>query len=181
MKAIWKPSASFGRPIRYIILHGTGMVSEQAALERLCSVAHPVSCHYFIGADGNLYQLVEDKEIAWHAGVSQWGKDKSLNFTSLGIELFNPSAGNQVPYTEAQYQRLIELLEYLLPKYQIPKENVLGHSDIAPGRKTDPGYLFDWKRLYIEGVAKPTLQSEILRGNIITTKGELFSQFKNMT
>jgi N-acetylmuramoyl-L-alanine amidase len=181
MQSIWKPSASFGRPIRYIILHGTGMASEQAALERLCSIDHPVSSHYFIGANGNLYQLVEDKEIAWHAGISEWGKDKSLNFTSLGVELFNPSAGNKSPYTEAQYQALIKLLENLLQQYQIPEENVLGHSDIAPGRKTDPGYLFDWQRLYRAGVALPTPRATRLREHIIATKGKLRSSPKVVT
>lgn len=177
MEYVWKPSPSFGRPIRYVILHGTGMQSEEAALERLCSPEHPISCHYFIGERGCLYQLIDDKEIAWHAGESWWGKDKSLNFTSIGIELYNPTAGNGINYTEAQYQTLIQLLQLLLSKYNISKENVLGHSDIAHGRKTDPGWLFDWDRLYRSGVAKDTPRSRYLREYIISTKGQFHSTF----
>jgi N-acetylmuramoyl-L-alanine amidase len=148
----WKKSPNFGRPIRYIIIHGTGLTSDKEALSYLRDKSKEVSCHYFIDSKGTLFQLVRDSDIAWHAGESFWGNDKSLNFTSLGIELFNPSAGNGKAYTAQQYRTLIKLLNLLINKYDIPVSNVLGHCDIAPDRKTDPGYLFDWDRLYYANV-----------------------------
>lgn len=144
---VWMPSPNFGRPIRYIIIHGTGMKSNEDALNRLRDPLFQVSSHYFIDSRGNNYQLVKESEIAWHAGESCWGKDRSINFTSIGIELFNPTAGKATPYNDEQYITLISLLKYLLEKYNIQLENVLGHSDIAPDRKTDPGEYFDWERL----------------------------------
>ncbi len=146
-KIIFSYSPNFGRPIRYIIIHGSGMNSDKEVLERLCSPDSKVSCHYMICQDGTIHQLVDDREIAWHAGVSKWKKDKSLNFTSLGIELFNSSAGNRSPYKKEQYCALLELLKYLISTYSIPLDNILGHSDIAPDRKSDPGVYFDWYRV----------------------------------
>lgn len=137
-------SPNFGRDIRYIIIHGTGMKSADMALSWLCNPESKVSCHYFIDDKGNVTQLVEDSDVAWHAGVSQWKDDRSLNYTSIGIELFNPSAGNRYPYSEAQYKSLLYLLKLLMEKYSIPKRNILGHSDIAPMRKNDPGVYFNW-------------------------------------
>jgi N-acetyl-anhydromuramyl-L-alanine amidase AmpD len=121
----------------------------------LCSKEHEVSAHYFISSYGVIYQLVKDEDVAWHAGVSAWGDMKSLNFNSIGIEIFNSTAGNSLPYKGLQYKALYRLMAFLLYVYKIPIKNVLGHSDIAPDRKTDPGYLFHWQGLYSRGFAEP--------------------------
>ena len=128
------------------------MTCDDEALKRLCDPVAEVSCHYFIQQDGTVLQLVKDEDVAWHAGVSQWQNFNGLNATSLGIELSN--AGHQA-YTEEQYQALISLLHVLVESYNIPPKCILAHSDVSPGRKDDPGLLFNWGRLYNEGIAAP--------------------------
>lgn len=157
-KFIWRPSSNFSfrnQSINSIILHGTGMKNDAEVLERLCSTQHEVSAHYFISLHGVIYQLVKDEDVAWHAGVSAWKNMQSLNFNSIGIELFNSTAGNGVAYHPLQYKALYKLMSYLIYTYKIPIENVLAHSDIAPDRRTDPGYLFSWNGLYLRGLGKP--------------------------
>ncbi len=157
MKAIWRPSPNHSprtEAIKYIVLHGTWMSCAQSALDRLCDPAAEVSCHYLIDEKGALYQLVKDSEAAWHAGISAWKDDVSLNQSSLGIELAH-SGDVTVPYTEAQYETLIELLGVLLTAHRIAPTHVLAHSDIAPDRKNDPGPQFDWNKLYSAKVAQP--------------------------
>tara|TARA_R110000868_G_scaffold218576_2_gene469199 strand:+ start:126236 stop:126799 length:564 start_codon:yes stop_codon:yes gene_type:complete len=159
MKPIWKPSPNFSKreqEIKYIVLHGTWMDSTQAALDRLCSEEAGVSCHYLIDEEGKLYQLVKDTCVAWHAGISAWKNDVSINQYSLGIELSNP--GNGVKYTEAQYKTLTILLKVLLSIHHLDGTAVLAHSDIAPDRKDDPGVAFDWNRLYESGAALPIIE-----------------------
>lgn len=152
------------QPIQFVILHGTWMDSDEAALARLTDPQSKVSCHYYIDYQGNLIQLVADDMVAWHAGKSHWGDIEGLNAHSLGIEIANPGDGSgegaplvdQVrPYTPAQYDTLRQLLNYLMHKHNVLPENVLGHSDIAPGRKTDPGDHFDWNELAALGIEKP--------------------------
>ncbi len=137
-----------GRPIRYIIIHGTGMKSEEQVINHFRDKDAEVSSHYLIGEDGKIVQFVRDSEIAWHAGKSKWKNERSLNFSSIGIELFNKSAGKCDAYTDRQYVVLISLLTHLVNKYKILPKNILGHSDVAPNRKTDPGECFDWDRLF---------------------------------
>ena len=136
------------KEIKFIIIHYTGMKSEKAAIDRLTNVQSEVSSHYFINKNGNITLLVPELYIAWHAGKSKW-KDKSfLNKNSIGIEITNP--GHRFEYknfTNKQINSIVILIKYLLNKYKISKKNVLGHSDIAPDRKKDPGEKFPWEYL----------------------------------
>ena len=124
------------------------MKSEKAAIDRLTNIQSQVSSHYFINKNGNITLLVPELYIAWHAGKSKW-KDKSLlNKNSIGIEITNP--GHRFEYknfTNKQINSIVILIKYLLNKYKISKKNVLGHSDIAPDRKKDPGEKFPWEYL----------------------------------
>ena len=154
MKLIKHPSPNYGlrrkhTEIEFIILHYTAMSTEKS-LKRLCDPVNEVSCHYLIDPSGICYQLVDDGKRAWHAGKSYWRGYHDLNSRSLGVELVN--SGNE-EYPEAQMTSLIRLLQYLIESYKIPPKNVLGHSDIAPSRKLDPGKWFEWKKLSIGGVA----------------------------
>ena len=131
-----------------IIIHYTGMQNAQSALNYLCSHRSRVSSHYFINEKGKLWQLVDDNNVAWHAGVSKWLDRKNLNETSIGIELVNP--GHEHGYqefTNDQYKTLEELIKSLIDKFDIKIDRILGHSDIAPSRKLDPGEKFNWHKL----------------------------------
>ena len=138
---------SFKRKITYIIIHYTDMKTLQSAIKRLQSKVAKVSCHYVISKRGTIYQMVNDKDIAWHAGVSKWGNDINLNDKSIGIELANNGIED---FPAKQIKSLIKLLKKLKKKYKISKNKVLGHSHIAPGRKFDPGPKFPWKILFRE-------------------------------
>jgi len=134
--------------IRFIIIHYTGMKSEKNALNRLTNIQSEVSSHYFITKNGNITLLVPELYIAWHAGKSKWKGQSLLNKNSIGIEITNP--GHRFGYknfTNKQINSLVILIKYLLNKYKIIKKNVLGHSDIAPDRKKDPGEKFPWEHL----------------------------------
>ena len=134
--------------VKYLIFHYTGMRSENAAIKRLTSKSSKVSCHYLIKKNGAIIKIVPDLYIAWHAGISSWKKDKSLNSNSIGIEISNP--GHDYKYknfSQKQITSIIYLSKNLKKKYKIKKENILGHSDIAPLRKKDPGEKFPWKLL----------------------------------
>ena len=136
------------RDIRYLIIHYSGMQSGRVSMDRLKNPKSKVSCHYFIERNGGIFRMVKDNKIAWHAGKSKW-KDKSfLNKNSIGIEITNP--GHRFEYknfTNKQINSIVILIKYLLNKYRISKKNVLGHSDIAPDRKKDPGEKFPWEYL----------------------------------
>ena len=124
------------------------MQSEIESIERLKKPKHKVSCHYLINRSGEVIQMVKDRNIAWHAGKSRWKKFINLNESSLGIELVNK--GHQFGYqnfSKKQIDSLIKLCKYLKKKYSIKRENFLGHSDISPIRKIDPGEKFPWKKL----------------------------------
>ncbi len=139
--------------ITQIILHYTGMQSERESLKRLTSPKSKVSCHYLINRSGKIFRLVEDKNIAWHAGKSMWGKYKNLNKNSIGIELVNK--GHRYGYqkfTKTQIRKLIQLCKNLKKKYKIKNKLILGHSDIAPLRKRDPGEKFPWRDLSSKGI-----------------------------
>lgn len=129
--------------IRFIVIHYTE-INFMDALHRLCDIKSRVSSHYLIKEDGTIYQLVDDQYAAWHAGDSQWFKYSKLNHSSIGIELDNPGTK---PFTETQILSCIQLCTHLKNLYSIPKTNIIGHSDIAPNRKIDPGIFFDWQLL----------------------------------
>jgi len=137
-----------GSNIKYIIVHYTGMRKESDALKRLTKIQSEVSSHYFIKNNGKLLLLVPELYIAWHAGKSSWKNKKFLNKSSIGIEISNPGHGNGYKkFSKKQIQILIKLLKHLINKYKINPKNILGHSDIAPERKKDPGEKFPWKTL----------------------------------
>ena len=134
--------------IKYIIFHYTGMKSDRSAISKLTDFNSKVSCHYYIGKNGNLIQMVPDLYVAWHAGKSYWKKDKLLNDSSIGIEISNPGhIYGYKAFNKKQIKCLIKISKKLIKKYRIKKQNILGHSDIAPLRKKDPGEKFPWKYL----------------------------------
>ena len=144
----FSPKIRSKNSIKYIILHYTGMQSEIESIDRLKDIKSKVSCHYLINRKGQITQMVNDNRVAWHAGKSKWKNLKNLNENSIGIELVNK--GHEFGYqnfSSIQITNLIILCKNLKKKYVIKKENFLGHSDIAPLRKLDPGEKFPWKRL----------------------------------
>jgi N-acetylmuramoyl-L-alanine amidase len=142
-----------GTPVDILLLHYTDMRSCEEAVERLRDPAARVSAHYCVGKDGTVHALVPEERRAWHAGLSFWAGARDINGRSIGIELDNP--GHQFgyqPFPDAQMEALAELCTGILGRHPIPAHRVLGHSDVAPARKIDPGELFDWRRLAAAGI-----------------------------
>jgi len=134
--------------IKFIIFHYTGMKKESEAIERLTSIKSKVSCHYLIKNNGEIVVMVPDLYEAWHAGVSSWRNFKSLNKNSIGIEISNPGHDfNYKKFSKKQIQSIKKLSKFLIKRYKIDQKNILGHSDIAPNRKKDPGEKFPWEYL----------------------------------
>ncbi|MET1755582.1 N-acetylmuramoyl-L-alanine amidase [Novosphingobium sp. RD2P27] len=141
-------------PISMVVLHYTGMRSSDEALARLCDPSAQVSAHYLIDEDGAVTNLVPEDKRAWHAGKSYWRGITDVNSASIGIELANP--GHEFgyrPFPEPQMDALLPLLADMMDRHDIPRANVVGHSDVAPARKQDPGEYFDWARLGQLGLA----------------------------
>lgn len=137
-----------GTAVDMVILHYTGMKTGKAALDRLCDPDAKVSAHYLIDEDGTTYRMVPEDRRAWHAGFSHWAGAVDINDRSIGIEIVNP--GHEFGYRafpEAQMAVVEELVAQIIERHGISPARVVGHSDIAPTRKQDPGELFDWKRL----------------------------------
>ena len=133
--------------IKFIVIHYTGMKNENAAIKRLCNESKNVSAHYFIKNNGKMINLIPDLYIAWHAGKSRWCEYNMLNKNSIGIEIQNPGHNNGYKnFSSKQLNSLKLLLRMLIKKYRIELKNVIGHSDIAPERKKDPGEKFPWKK-----------------------------------
>ena len=144
----FNPKKRKTKQIKFLIFHYTGMRTEKAAIKRLSNLESKVSSHYLIKQTGQIITLVPDLYIAWHAGRSKWKKHESLNRNSIGIEITNP--GHSFGYKKFPKQQilsLIKLTKFLISKYKINKNNILGHSDIAPDRKKDPGEKFPWHLL----------------------------------
>ena len=137
-----------------VVLHYTAMDSAEAAIARLCDPKAEVSAHYVISETGDVTQLVSEHDRAWHAGAGAWGKVRDVNSHSIGVELANagPTAG-MPPFPEPQMAALERLLADILQRHEIPPERVIGHSDMAPDRKADPGPKFDWRRLALGGLS----------------------------
>ena len=145
----------FNRDIKFVIIHYTGMQSEIESVDRLKNPKYKVSCHYLINRKGEITRMVKDRNIAWHAGRSKWKKFNNLNKNSIGIELVNKGhALGYQNFSKNQIKNLIKLCKKLKKKYSIKKENFLGHSDIAPLRKKDPGEKFPWKKLSEHNLGK---------------------------
>ena len=141
----WQPSPNFdARRPNFVVLHQTTNATVQQALATLTDPQRKVSAHYLIARDGTVLQLVDEAARAWHAGESRWGGMSDLNSASIGIELDNTG---EEPFAEPQVAALLELLADLRARHRIPAENVLGHGDVAPGRKVDPSRFFPWERL----------------------------------
>ena len=134
--------------IKFIIIHYTGMKKESEALKRLSNPKSKVSTHYFIKNNGTVINMVPDDYVAWHAGISHWKNYKSLNKYSIGVEISNPGHNYKYKnFSQKQISSLTKLLKMIIKKYKIKRENILGHSDIAPSRKKDPGEKFPWRKL----------------------------------
>ncbi|MGB8273817.1 MAG: N-acetylmuramoyl-L-alanine amidase [Alphaproteobacteria bacterium] len=152
------PSLNFdarpeGMAVDTLVLHYTGMTSAKSALARLTDRSAKVSAHYMVDEDGTVFRLVEEDKRAWHAGVSSWKGETDVNGRSIGIELVNP--GHEFgyrPFPKAQMDSLVVLARDIAARHDIPPDRVLGHSDVAPERKSDPGELFDWALLAEAGV-----------------------------
>jgi len=163
------------KQIKFIIFHYTGMKNEKLAIRRLTNLQSGVSSHYFIKKNGEIILMVPDLYTAWHAGISSWKNHNSLNTNSIGIEISNPGHKfGYVDFTKKQIKSLIKLSKFLIHKYKIKKNNILGHSDIAPDRKMDPGEKFPWELLFKNKIGfwhqldKKKLKT--LRGNKISIK-----------
>lgn len=147
-------------PVSMVVLHYTEMKPVGAALDRLTDPAAKVSAHYCITEEGGVIRLVPEHRRAWHAGASFWRGNKDVNSASIGIELDHPGHGlGYRPFAEAQIDALIPLLARIVKQYDIPRANVVGHSDVAPMRKVDPGELFPWERLAEYKLCLPQPQS----------------------
>ena len=145
----WVGTTNFSlRKPNFVILHHTAQNSVDHTLKTFTLPRTSVSSHYVIGRDGEIYQMLSDYYRAWHAGSGSWGNNTDLNSSSIGIELDN---NGYEPFSDAQIESLIELLEILKERHGIPAKNFIGHSDIAPTRKVDPNATFPWKRLAEEG------------------------------
>ena len=150
-----RPSPNFGerrggQPVTLVVLHYTAMPTCAEALARLCDPAAEVSAHYLIDTDGTALSLVDERNRAWHAGAGEWGGRGDVNSRSIGIELANP--GDR-PFPEAQMHSLERLLSAINTRHALPPQAVIGHSDMAPDRKRDPGPRFDWRRLALQGLS----------------------------
>lgn len=144
-------------PVSMIVLHYTGMQDAASAIERLCDPEAKVSAHYLIAEDGRILRMVAEDKRAWHAGKSYWRGITNINSASIGIELVNP--GHEFgyrPFPVAQIDALIPLMQGIVTRHGITRGNIVGHSDIAPARKDDPGELFPWERLARLRLALPS-------------------------
>lgn len=154
--------------INIIIMHYTGMSDAQKACDWLCNEKSEVSSHYLIDEAGGIVQMVDEACRAWHAGVSSWHGEEDINSASIGIEIHNPGHLQGYPdFPLAQMQAVAKLSEDLVQRYDIQPRNVLAHSDVAPGRKVDPGEKFDWAYLHQHGVGHWTLPEPITGGTFL--------------
>ncbi len=169
------PSPNFGDralPVDMLMMHYTGMKTGAEALERLCDTVAQVSAHYLVEEDGKIFQLVDETARAHHAGESFWRGERDNNSRSIGIELVNP--GHEWGYRafpDRQIEALIALSQSILSRHTIPQRNIVGHSDVAPSRKADPGELFPWSKLaqYGIGIAPPVVGSG---GHLLASAGD---------
>lgn len=184
MEFIERPSPNFndrreGTKPSLIILHFTGRKSAEHALKTLTDGERdpPVSSHYMIDEEGRVYRLVDEEKRAWHAGVSHWNGITDVNSASIGIELSNR---DRKPYTEKQLDALTALCHDLQNRYDIPAQNIIGHSDIAPDRKDDPGYHFPWRELANDNIGvmpKPKLRDKFRAAALVNKPEKLRELF----
>ena len=154
-----------GKSIDMLLLHYTGMESEEGALTWLTNPQSQVSAHYFVGEDGRIVQMVEESERAWHAGVSSWAGETDINSCSIGVEIANP--GHEFGYRSfppVQVRAVVALCGDILAHHPIPPQRVLAHSDVAPLRKEDPGELFPWGELAADGIGHWVMPEMVVAG-----------------
>jgi len=162
-----------GRRPDMIVLHYTGMPHAPAALERLCAPTSEVSSHYFVFEDGRVIQLVPESRRAWHAGAAIWAAETDINSCSIGIEIANP--GHEYGYRDfpkRQIAAVTTLCRGILTRHTIPPARVLGHSDVAPSRKQDPGEKFPWRTLHDSGVGHWVKPAKITEGGAPLALGD---------
>lgn len=147
-----RPDGKKGQ-IQHLILHYTDTKHCKEALEIMCDPKKEVSAHYCADVDGTIYQLVNEENRAWHAGLSHWDGIDGLNDSSIGIEIQNPGHSHgYVPFPKTQIEAVMKLCQGIIARHNIPAHYVLAHSDIAPQRKQDPGHLFPWQQLAEAGI-----------------------------
>ena len=170
--------------IKFIIFHYTGMKKEINAINRLTNIRSKVSSHYLIKNNGDITSIVPDPYIAWHAGISSWKSFKSLNKNSIGIEISNPGHNfNYKKFSNKQIKSILRLSKFLIKKYKIKPQNILGHSDISPDRKKDPGEKFPWEYLAKNKIGfwhKLNNKLLIKKRSMKTSKKEKFFFLKNL-
>jgi N-acetylmuramoyl-L-alanine amidase len=173
----WRPSPNFGEraeglAVDLLILHYTDMESAGAAIDWLCNPVANVSCHYVVAEDGTITQLVDERQRAWHAGVSSWHGEDDINSRSIGIEIANRGHDHGYPdFPDAQIDSVIALACDICARHGIRPERILAHSDVAPDRKRDPGEKFPWARLAAAGVGH-FVEPEPIRGGRFFSPGE---------
>ena len=166
METIDRPSPNFDErklPVSMIVLHYTGRPDCEGAMARLCSPEAKVSAHYCVDEDGTIFRLVDESKRAWHAGKSRWRGVTDVNSASVGIEIVNP--GHEFGYrnfTDAQMDSLIPLIAEIKDRHGIGRGDVVGHSDVAPARKEDPGELFPWEMLAKRRLALPSPTRDLI-------------------
>lgn len=154
----WRPAVNVnerrgGRPVSILLLHYTGLASAEKACDWLCRAESQVSCHYLVDEKGAITQMVDEADRAWHAGASSWHGVVDVNSISIGIEIHNPGHNlGYVDFPKAQMEQVALLSRDILSRHPITPRGVLAHSDVAPGRKIDPGEKFDWGWLHAKGV-----------------------------
>ena len=180
----FNPKKRISKEIKFIIFHYTGMKKESEAIKKLTNIQSEVSSHYIVKNNGEIVKLLPDLYIAWHAGKSSWKNYKSLNSNSIGIEITNPGHEfNYKNFSKKQIMSIIKLSKFLIKKYTINSQNILGHSDIAPERKKDPGEKFPWKYLSQNkiGLWHTLKNHELIKNrNLKTTKVEKILFYNNL-
>ncbi len=162
-----------GKPISILLLHYTGMETTAQACDWLCREESQVSCHYLVGEHGDITQMVDETKRAWHAGVSSWLGDEDINSASIGIEIQNK--GHTLGYhdfNEKQMQVVVALSKDIVTRNKIEARHVLAHSDVAPGRKVDPGEKFNWHLLHEQGVGH-WVKPEAISGGSFLQEGDV--------
>ena len=156
-----------------LLLHYTGMADPVAAVQHLCSPVSEVSAHYVVMEDGRIIQCVPESRRAWHAGTASWAGETDINSCSIGIELANPGHNHGYPdFPKRQIAAVVVLCRSILTRYRIPPERVLGHSDVAPSRKQDPGEKFPWKTLADSGIGLLVTPAPFVTNGPISVLGE---------
>ena len=172
-----RPSPNFGerkdgKKVNALVLHYTGMKTAKGAEDWLCADESQVSAHYLVYEHGHIVQMVREADRAWHAGKSYWQGERDLNSVSVGIEIANPGHHGYTDFPEAQITAVIKLCRGIIRRHKIAPEMVLAHSDIAPGRKVDPGEKFPWGRLAGEGIGNHAAPAPVQGGRFMSPGDE---------